>query len=58
VIVTFYPDDLALHQKGIQHAGIAGSPEQKYTTGHPAKTLLLLHGVLNLDAMRNLVERL
>lgn len=58
VLVTFDPDFLALHQSGTPHAGIAWCHEQKYTIGQLIQILLLLHGVLDRDAMKNHVEYL
>lgn len=58
VLVTFDTDYLALHQAGVQHAGIAWCPEQKHTIGQLIQALLLVHGVLDRDAMRNHVEYL
>lgn len=56
VIATFDPDFLALHQTGVEHAGIAWCPEQKYGVGELIQAFLLLHGILDRDAMRNHVE--
>jgi hypothetical protein len=47
VMVTFDTDFLALHQTGIEHAGIAWCQEQKYTIGKLIQALLLVHGVLD-----------
>jgi hypothetical protein len=58
VLVTFDTDYLALHQSGVQHAGIAWCQEQKYSIGQLIQALLLVHGVLDRDAMRNHVEYL
>ena len=58
VLVTFDTDFLAIHQAGVQHAGIAWCYEQKYDIGQLIQVLLLLHGVLDSDAMRNHVEYL
>jgi len=58
VIVTFDSDYLALHQSGVQHAGIAWCPEQKYNIGELVRALLLVHGVLDQQSMRNHVEYL
>jgi hypothetical protein len=58
VLVTFDTDFLALHQSGVPHAGIAWCPEQKYGVGQLIQALLLVHGVLDADAMRNHVEYL
>jgi predicted nuclease of predicted toxin-antitoxin system len=58
VMVTFDPDYLALHQSGVNHAGIAWCQERKYSVGQLIQALLLVHGVLDRDAMRNHVEYL
>ena len=58
VMVTFDTDYLALHHSGAQHAGIAWCPEQKYAIGQLIQALLIVHGVLDRDAMRNHVEYL
>jgi hypothetical protein len=58
VMVTFDPDFLALHQSGTDHTGIAWCPEPKYSVGQLIQALLLVHGVLDRDAMRNHVEYL
>jgi len=58
VMVSFDPDYLVLHRAGIQHAGIAWCPERKYAIGELIQALLLLHGVLGRDEMRNHVEYL
>ena len=58
VLVTFDSDFLAMHQAGAKHAGIAWCPESKYSVGGLIQVLLLLHGVLDRDAMRNHVEYL
>ena len=57
-MVSFDTDFLALHQVGVQHAGIAWCPEQKYGIGQLIQSLLLLHGVLDRDSMRDHVEYL
>ena len=57
-MVTFDTDYLALHQAGTQHAGIAWCPEQKHSIGQLIQALLLVHGVLDRDSMRNHVEYL
>jgi hypothetical protein len=53
VLVSFDPDFLVLHQSGLAHAGIAWCPEQKHSIGQLIQALLLLHGVLDRDSMRN-----
>lgn len=58
VLVTFDTDFLALHKSGIEHAGIAWCPEQKYEIGQLIQVLQLLHGVLDADEMKNHVEYL
>jgi hypothetical protein len=58
VLVTFDTDFLALHRTGIAHAGIAWCPEQKHSIGQLIQALLLVHGVLDRDSMRNHVEYL
>jgi hypothetical protein len=58
VVVTFDPDYLALHQSEVEHAGIAWCPARKYGIGELIQALLLLHGALDGDAMRNHLEYL
>ncbi len=58
VMVTFDSDYLALHRSGINHAGIAWCPEQKYGIGMLIQLLDLLHGVTDRDRMRNRLEHL
>jgi hypothetical protein len=58
VMVTFDTDYLALHQAGVQHAEIAWCQEQKHAIGQLIQALLLVHGVLDRDAMRNHLEYL
>ncbi len=58
VLVTFDPDFPAMHHAGVKHAGIAWCPERKHNIGGLVQALLLLHGVLNSDEMRNHLEYL
>ena len=58
VVVTFDTDDLLLHRSGMSHAGIVWSPATKHAIGPLIKLLLLVHGLLDRDAMRNHVEYL
>lgn len=58
VMVTFDSDYLALHNAGIQHAGIAWCPQRKYRIGELVRVLLLLHMTVNSEMMRNHVEHL
>lgn len=57
-MVTFDTDFLVLHQAGAQHAGIAWCPAQKYSVGQLIQALLLVHGILASESMRNHVEYL
>jgi predicted nuclease of predicted toxin-antitoxin system len=58
VMVTFDRDYLALAASGLQHAGIAWCPATKYSVGQLIHALLLVHGVLERDEMRNHIEYL
>lgn len=58
VVATFDTDFLALHQAGVPHAGIAWCQEHKHGIGQFIQALLLVHGVLDRDGMRNHVEYL
>lgn len=58
VTVTFDADYLALHQSGIDHAGIAWCPQEKYRIGTLVQLLELLYNVAARDQMRNRVEYL
>lgn len=58
VMVTFDSDYLVLHQSGVQHAGIAWCQEQKHSIGELIQAILLVHGVLDRDSMRNHIEYL
>jgi len=58
VVVTFDADYVALHNAGEQHAGIAWCPQEKYRVGDLLQALLLVHGVLDRDEMRNQIEYL
>ena len=58
VLVSFDSDFLVLHKAGIVHAGIAWCQEQKYGIGQLIQALLLVHGVLDRESMRNHVEYL
>lgn len=58
VMVTFDPDYLALHARGVEHAGIAWCEERKYTIGQLVHALFLVYSVLTRDDMRNHVEYL
>ena len=57
-VVTFDPDYLALHGSGAKHAGIAWCPATKYSIGQLIQALLLVHGVLDAESMRNHLEYL
>ena len=56
VVVTFDDDYLTLAAAGTEHAGIAYAPATKYSVGQLIYALLLVHGVLTPEDMRNHVE--
>ncbi|HEV3255545.1 MAG TPA: DUF5615 family PIN-like protein [Gemmataceae bacterium] len=58
VVMTFDSHYLALHAGRTVHGGIAWCPATKYGIGQLIQMLLLLHGVMDRDAMRNHVEYL
>lgn len=58
VMVTFDPDFLALHNAGTPHTGIAWCPATKYRIGRLIQMLILLHGVVDRDEIKNRVEYL
>jgi predicted nuclease of predicted toxin-antitoxin system len=60
VMVTHDTDYLALAASGVNHAGIAWCDATKYRNlvGPLLQMLLLLHGVLDRDDMKNRVEYL
>ena len=58
VMVTFDRDYIALAASGLQHAGIVWRPATKYSIGQLIYALLLVHGVLERDEMRNHIEYL
>jgi hypothetical protein len=59
VMVTHDTDYLELAASGVAHAGIAWGDATKYRLVGPLlQMLLLLHGVLDRDDMRNRVEYL
>ena len=58
VIVTYDADYLALHRSGVPHTGIAWTPASKYRIGQLVHMLVLLHAVLDRDAMKDHVEYL
>jgi hypothetical protein len=58
VTVSFDTDYLVLAASNVQHAGIAWCPATKYPVGLLLHALLLVHGVLDPDDMRNHVEYL
>lgn len=58
VMASFDTDYLSLHRAGVPHAGIAWCQEQKYSIGQLIQALLLVHGVLDDESMRNHVEYL
>jgi hypothetical protein len=58
VMLTFNADYLTLHRSGVQHAGIAWTPQQKYGLGVLVQLLELLRGIADRDQMRNRVDYL
>jgi hypothetical protein len=58
VMVTFDTDYLALHNAGTHHAGIASCRATKHSIGELIRLLLLLHGAMDRDTMRDHVEYL
>jgi len=58
VMVSFDTDFLVLTASGVQHAGIGWCPATKYSIGQLLHMLVLLHGVLDRDDMKNRVEYL
>jgi hypothetical protein len=58
VLVTHDPDFLALAAGGFAHAGIAWCHATAYGVGQLVQMLVLLHGVLDRDSMRNHIEYL
>lgn len=58
VLVTFDPDFPALRRSGVEHAGIAWCLERKYGVGELIQAWVLLHAVLDGEAMRNRLEYL
>ena len=58
VMMTHDPDYLELAAKGVQHAGITFCYAIKHAPGPLVQALLIVHGVLDRDEMRNRVEYL
>ncbi len=58
VMVSFDSDYLALHRSGVEHAGIAWCPQEKYGIGMLVQLLELLHDTVDRDSLRNHVEYL
>ena len=56
VIVTHDDDFLALHARGVSHAGIAYCHQQSHSTGDLLRTLLLLYECLTAEEMQGRVE--
>jgi hypothetical protein len=57
-IMTYDPDYLQLAASGISHAGIKFCHSTKYSVGALIQALLVIHGVMSREEMRNLVEYL
>lgn len=58
VLMSFDSDYLVLAATGVQHAGITYCSASKYSIDQLIHALLILHGVLTRDDMRNQVEYL
>lgn len=58
VTMTHDPDFLELAASGIEHAGITFCYSTKYQPGALLQALLIVHGVMSADEMRNHVEYL
>lgn len=58
VLTSFDADFLTLAATGLSHAGIAWCRATKYSIGELIHVLLMLHGVLDQNAMQNHVEYL
>ena len=56
VMVSFDDDYLALASSGAHHAGIAWCRYSKLSIGQLVSALLLIHGILSLEEMRDRVE--
>ena len=58
VLCTHDSDYVDLATDGIEHSGIVFGQQHKHSIGDWVKFLELVHGVYELDDMRNLVEYL
>jgi predicted nuclease of predicted toxin-antitoxin system len=56
VMATYDPDYLTLAAGGVAHAGIVYCHATKYSIGQLIDVLVLLHGVMDRDSMKNHVE--
>lgn len=56
VMVTFDADYLQLAASGVEHFGISYCHATKYSASQLLQILLVLHGVMDRDAMQNQVE--
>lgn len=57
-VMTHDPDYLELAASGIEHAGITFCYSTKYQPGALLQALLMVHGAMSADEMRNHVEYL
>ena len=55
VLVSYDPDFLRLHSRGVEHAGIAFAP-RLMSVGALVRRLLLIHDVLSTEDMQGHVE--
>ncbi|MBC8114338.1 MAG: DUF5615 family PIN-like protein [Candidatus Saccharimonas sp.] len=58
VLFTHDADFIAMHQRGIEHAGIAYCDRRKRTVGEMARLLVLLWELYDTDEMVNRLEYL
>ncbi|MGE0494500.1 MAG: DUF5615 family PIN-like protein [Vulcanimicrobiota bacterium] len=58
VMITMDEDYWILHSQGQPHAGIAYTPQAHRTFGEMIQALLLIHGAMDPEEMRNRVEHL
>jgi len=56
VLVTHDDDFLRIHSEGTEHAGILYSHQQKYGTSELLQALILLHGCISAEEMKNRIE--
>ena len=58
VMLTMDCDYLLLHHRGQPHAGIAYAAQGQRTHGQTIRAILLIHGAMDPEEMRNRIEDL